>query len=194
MNIGELHPHSEINFPPRRKRGHVPDWSPRKSISQLIAERDWTSAIPNQTPKDRFEAMAASNALAEGRWRAAVEFGVPHAWRPTCRGFNLEEVCGFHNNRRRYREIRTQPHEMFDHKMHFRWERGRAPAAIVAQPYTPAFNLAEAEEFARQNELVVHVADAFESWYSPGNCTIVVWTQGAPEGNGVGHGCWMTPR
>ena len=65
-----------------------------------------------------------------------------------------------------------------------RGQRGQA-GGIVAQPYTPGFDLAKAEQFAGENELVVHVADLFESWYSPGMCTVVVWERGGPEEAGA---------
>jgi hypothetical protein len=162
--------------------------SPRvKPISQLLAERSFTFAAmdANLNPRTRTDAEAASAALAEARWRVAQEFGVPYAWRPTWRSFRLENLCGFHNSRRHYREVRPQPHEFFDHPTYFRWERGRRPAAIVAQPYAPTFNLAKAEQFARENELVVHVANVFESWYSPGMCVIVVWERGGPGLSGA---------
>jgi hypothetical protein len=190
MTINEFYQQSEINLPSRRKRTRVHNWTtPAKSISELLAERSRAGRIATLDPTQRNRAAdrAACDALAEARWRAAQEFGVPYAWRPG-RSFLLEDLCGFHNSPRRYREVRHRPHEFFDHPTWFRWARGHAAAAIVAQPYKPAFNLAKAEEFARENELVVHVADAFESWYYPGMCVIVVWERGGPGLGGVRSG------
>jgi hypothetical protein len=187
---------SELSLPGRRRRRAAPDWSRRgappapKSISQLLAEREFAGCLAtvDPTPANRAADQAAGAALAHARHKAAVEFGVPCAWRPG-KSFQLEDLCDFHNSRRRYREIRTQPHEMFDRPCFFRWAKGGAnagrPAAIVAQPYEPAFNLDAARAFAAENELIVHVADAFESWYSPGMCTIVVWERGGPEEAGA---------
>ena len=180
---GELHPHSEINLPSARRKRRAPNWrqAPRvKPISELLAERQWANRITTIDPSAyaRADAWDASTALAEGRWRAAIEFGVPCGWRQSWGGFEIEELCA--SSQRRHWHIRSKPHEMFDHPTYFRWQRGHAPAAIVAQPYAPAFNLAKAEQFAREHELVVHVADACESWYSPGKCLIVVWKRGYP--------------
>jgi hypothetical protein len=191
MTLDELHPQNEINLPSRRRHGRArPNWArPRrvKPISELLAERDFAFAVMGDSPSPRVraEAEAASAALAEARWRAAVEFGVPYGWRPARQSFRLEDLCGFYNSRRRYRGVRHRPHEMFDHPTYFRWERGRGPAGVVAQPYAPAFDLAKAEQFASENELVVHVANVFESWYSPGMCVIVVWERGGPGLSGA---------
>ena len=173
----------------------VPNWSRHpaspapKSISELLAERDFAARVAtiDPTPANRLADRAACDALSQGRHEGAVAFGVPCAWRPG-KGFALEDLCGFHNSRQRYRSVRG-PHEMFDHPWFFRWAKGRAnegrPAAIVAQPYTPGFDLDAAYAFAAKNELVVHVANLFESWWFPGMCTVVVWERGSPEEAGA---------
>jgi hypothetical protein len=191
---GDSHPHSEIHLP-SRCRGPAPNWrsplsrrparstpSVPRPIAELLAERDFAArlATHNPTPANRFADQAACDALNEARRKVAAEFGFPYGWRPG-KGFRLEDLAGFHNSPRRYHEIRTKPHEMFDHPWFFRWEVGGGPAGLVAQPYAPAFDLAKAEAFAAENELNVHVADLFESWWSPGMCTIVVWERGGPK-------------
>ena len=195
MTIDELHPYSEIHLPARRKR-RVPNWSrpsAPKSIRQLMDERAWAYGIEatDPTPRNRAAARAAEDALFEGQWPAATEFGGPHLWRPAKRSFAFDALAGFCNSKRRFRHL-FPPLELMDHNWCFRWAHGRGPAAIVAQPYKPAFDLAKAVEFARENELEVSVAE-FESWHFPGKCTLVVWTRGVLGGSGVGHNCWMTP-
>jgi hypothetical protein len=198
MTIGDLHPYSEIHLPSSRHKRRASNWSrppAPKSISELMAERSWAHRIVaiDPTAINRIAAEEASTALTEGQWRAATEFGAPHAWRPTRRGFSIEALAGFYNSKRRYRRVST-PRGFNDHGWCFRWARGHAPAALVGQPYKPAFDLAKAQAFARENELLVSVADAFESWHNPGECLLVVWTRGEPGTNGVGHNYWMTPR
>jgi hypothetical protein len=117
--------------------------------------------------RTRAEAQAAQAAVVEGQWRAAIEFGAPHKWRPATRCFGLEALAGFHNSKRRYRYVET-PFKFFDWATCYRWAHSHGPAAIMGQPETYAFNLAEAQAFARENELVVSVADTFESWRFPG--------------------------
>lgn len=189
---GEHFTNSEISLPARRRGRAVPNWSrhpappARKSITELLAEVEFAGRLAtiNPTPANRAADRAACDALAEARRKAAAEFGSPYGWRPG-KWFNLEDLCG---RSRRFRSVQ-EPHEMFDHPRFFRWAKGGAnegrPAAIVAQPYTPGFDLDEAYAFARENELVVHVADLFESWWSPGMCTIVVWERGGPEQAGA---------
>ena len=191
---------SEIHLPTRRRKRHrPPNWAPRKSISELIAERDFAAALAavDPTPLNRDADRAACAALAEARWAKAVEFGVPHGWAPSARGFRIEDLCGFHNSKRRYREVRA-PSLMFDHAGFFRWEKGaarRGPAGVVSHPYKPAFNLAEAEAFAAENELTVYLADAFQSWWDPDKCLTVVWERAGPGTGGARRGgCWKKPQ
>jgi hypothetical protein len=192
--MSERYTTSGLSLPGRRRRA-APDWSQRpapppappapKSISQLLAERDFAARVAtiNPTPKNRLADRAACAALNQARHKAAVEFGIPYSWR-SGKGFQLEDLCGFHNSRLRYRSVRG-PHEMFDHPWFFRWAKGGRnegrPSAIVAQPYSAGFDLDEARAFAQENGLVVHVANLFESWYSPGMCTIVVWERADPR-------------
>ena len=145
MTIGEHFPNSEINLPSRRKRSRVPNWrqSPRvKSIRQLMDERDWADQVEalDPNPHTHADVAAARAALAEGQWRAAIEFGAPHLWRPARRGFALDALAGFHNSKRRFRHL-NKPREFFDHAWCFRWMHNHQPAAIVGQPYKPAFDL-----------------------------------------------------
>jgi hypothetical protein len=193
----ELHPHSETNFPSaRRKRSRAPNWRARqraKSIRQLMDEYDWANQAEtlDPNPHTRAAVAAAYAALDEGQWRAAIEFGVPHLWRPARRRFALDALAGFHNSKP-YRYVGT-PFKLFDWAMCYRWAHNHRPAAIVGQPETYTFKLAEAQEFARENELLVSVADTFESWRYPGRCALVVWQRGRLGGDGMGHNCWMTP-
>lgn len=199
--VGERYTNNELSLPGRRRRRAAPDWSRRgappapKSISQLLAERDFAGCLAtvDPTPANRAADRAACDALAEARRKVAAEFGAPYGWRPG-KGFALTDLCGFHNSRRRYREVR-EPREMFDHPWYFRWPGGRGPAAVVSQPYKPAFDLEAAREFAARNELIVSVADAFESWWSPGQCVIAVWERGEPRQEGVRWtpGPWARP-
>ena len=70
-------------------------------------------------------------------------------------------------------KIRGMQYPWFDHRWYFR-RRGK-PAAIVANPYAPAFKLETAEKLARASGLAVEVADA-ESWWND-KCIVVVWTK-----------------
>ena len=192
--IRDFHSGSEISLPPRRRRRAVPNWSrhpappAHKSISQLLEEVEWAARLATLHPTmaNRLADRAACDALAEARRKAAAEFGSPYAWRPG-KWFNLEDLCG-RRSRRRFLGVQ-EPHEMFDHPWFFRWAKGGAnegrPAAIVAQPYSAGFDLVRAEALAAENELTVHVADLFESWWSPALCTIVVWKRGSPEEAGA---------
>ena len=160
-----------------------------------MAECDWADEIAalDPTPRNRAEAQAARTALDKGRRRAAIEFGAPHRWRPAKRSFPFDALAGFFNNKRRFRHL-YPPLAFIDCGTCYRWAHGHGPAAIVAQPEWWTFNLAEAVEFARENELEVSVADQFESWRVPGSCVVVVWRRGVLGGSGVGSNCWMTPR
>lgn len=138
MTIGEHFPKSEINlnFPSARRRRAVPNWAPPKSISDLLAEKRRACRIADidPTPANRAEARAASIALTEGQQRAAIEFGMPHCWRPAGRGFALDALAGFYNSKRRFRHL-GMPREFFDHAWCFRWMHNHQPAGIVSQPY-----------------------------------------------------------
>ena len=155
MTIGEHFPTSGINLhlPSARRRRAVPDWAPPKSISELLAEkrRAYRIADIDPNPRTRAEVQNAETALADGQWRAATEFGAPHLWRPAKRSFAFNALAGFTNSKRRFRHLHP-PLEFMDHSWCFRWAHGHGPAAIVAQPYKPAFNLDKAVEFARENK------------------------------------------
>jgi hypothetical protein len=186
MATGEFYPHSEISLPARHRRLAAPNWSRRpaspapKSISQLLAERDFAARVAtvDPTPKNRLADLAACEALGEARLRAAREFGELHQWRLAKRGFRIADLCA----RRRGHYVRDlQPdYPLVDHPAHYRWADSRQPASIVAQPYEAAFRHDKAQAFADENGLTFRVVEGFESWWSPGQCLIVVWERGWP--------------
>jgi hypothetical protein len=71
-------------------------------------------------------------------------------------------------------KIRGMQYPWFDHRWYFR-RRGK-PAAIVANPYASAFDLATAQALARVSGLKVRIEDDIESWYND-KCIVVVWTK-----------------
>jgi hypothetical protein len=185
--VVDLHPNSEISFPAGRRRRAVPNWSRHpappapKSISQLLAERDLAARVAtvDPTPKKRLADLVAGEALGEARLRAAREFGELHQWRLAKRGFRLGELCARPRGHTYFRD--PQPdYPLLDHPTDYRWADGYQPASIVAQPYEPAFSHDKAQAFADEHGLVFHVVEGFESWWSPGQCLIVVWERGYP--------------
>jgi hypothetical protein len=194
---GELHPHSEINLPSARRGRRAPDWRrrpalPRVSppvkpgeISQLLAERSWAHGlvIVDPSPKNRRAVIAAREALGEARERAAAEFGRVRDWKLAQRGFMLQDLIAGRNGWMSHPE-----HAFVDHGVSYR--RGARAAAFVAQPYRPAFKLAKAQEFARENGLTVHVAEDAESWWFPDMCIVVVWERGCPPAPQVRRRFW----
>ena len=110
--------------------------------------------------------------------RAAREFGELHQWRLAKRGFRIGDLCA---RRRGYYARDLQPdYPLVDHPAHYRWADGYQPASIVAQPYKAAFRHDQAQAFADKHGLLFHVVEGFESWWSPGQCLIVVWEKGYP--------------
>ena len=184
---GEHYTNSEISLPARRRRGAVPNWSRHppppapKSISELLAERDFAARVAtiDPTPKNRLADRAACEALGEARLRAAREFGELHQWRLARRGFRLGDLCA--RERGHYYLRDPQPdYPLLDHPTDYRWADSRQPASIVAQPYKAAFRHDQAQVFADEHGLLFHVVEGFESWWSPGQCLIVVWEKGYP--------------
>jgi hypothetical protein len=142
--------------------------STSEEINHLIEAR-------SRSYGDRAKSEAASIALARARHAAAVAFGAPYGWRPAIKGFGLGELAP----RRRdgiFRAWHDPKWPALDHRTCFR--RRRSPAAIVAQPYAPAFSCEEAQAFADEHGLRVEVVDE-PGWYAPGKCVVVVWTRAA---------------
>jgi hypothetical protein len=184
---GEHYTNSEISLPARRRRRAAPNWSRHpapqapKSISQLLAERDFAARVAtvDPTPKNRLADRAACEALGEARLRAAREFGELHQWRLARRGFRIGDLCA--RERGHYYLCDLQPdYPLVDHPAHYRWADGYQPAALVAQPYKAAFQHDQAQAFADKHGLLFHVVEGFESWWWPGQCLIVVWEKGYP--------------
>jgi hypothetical protein len=179
----EIH-HSEISLPARRRRRGVPNWSRHpappvsRSISHLLAERGFAAraATLDPTPRNRLADLAACEALAEARLHAAREFGDLHQWRLARRGFRIGDLCA--RRRGHYRQDLQPDYSLLDHPTDYRWADSRQPAAIVAQPYKAAFRHDKAQAFADKHGLTFHVVEGFESWWSPGQCLIVVWEKG----------------
>jgi hypothetical protein len=183
---GEHTTNSEISLPARRRARAAPNWSRRpappasKSISQLLAERDFAARVAtvDPTPKNRLADRAACEALGEARLRAAREFGELHQWRLAKRGFRLGDLCA--RMRGHYARDPQPDYPLVDHPAHYRWADGYQPAALVCQPYEAAFKRDKAQAFADEHGLMFHVVEGFESWWSPGQCLIVVWEKGYP--------------
>jgi hypothetical protein len=184
--IGEHYTNSEISLPARRRRGAVPNWlrhpapPAHKSITELLAERDFAARVAtlDPTPKNRLADLAACEALGEARLRAAREFGELHQWRLARRGFRIGDLCA--RPRGHYFWDLQPEYPLVDHPAHYRWADGYQPAALVAQPYKAAFPHDQAQAFADKHGLTFEVVEGFESWWSPGQCLIVVWEQGWP--------------
>ena len=183
---GEHYTDSEILLPGRPRRRAVPNWARSsappvsKSISQLLAERDFAARVAtlDPTPRNRLADLAACEALGEARLRAAREFGDLHQWRLAKRGFRIGDLCA--RRRGHYRHDPQPDYPLLDHPTDYRWADSRQPASIVAQPYEAAFRHDKAQAFADENGLTFHVVEGFESWWSPGQCLIVVWERGWP--------------
>jgi hypothetical protein len=164
------------------RRAPKPDWRPvpvSADLARLIEARDRTRCDPRLAPF----AEAASLALAQARHARACAFGARYGWRPSAAAFGVEDFCGPVLVGRRWlrredwnmaAEIRGMQYPLFDHRWYFR-RRGK-PAAIVANPYAPAFKLETAQALARASGLKVRIEDDIESWYND-KCIVVVWTK-----------------
>ena len=168
---------------PKRAR---PDWRPvpvSASLARLIEARDRTQIAASDDPRLAPFAEAASLALARARHERAQAFGARYGWKPSAAAFGVEEICAAQLMGRRYfrRELSWLPAEVggthwpwFDHRWYFRC-RSR-PAAIVANPYAPAFKLETAQALARASGLEVRIEDDNASWWND-KCIVVVWTK-----------------